>query len=198
MNRREMLTGIAVAGAAAATPFIGASVAKAATADTRAWDMVYPEWEAVRQKFDALVNRFDAAEEAYGDASPRVDRYFNDYGFNMGMERGHMEGALAMYNTRMRVAGRPKVNVQQVADEFDAYRRRDADRRKHFRVNEYWDAVTAYRPTFFEARDRIMDVPAPTIAALLIKIEIAAISLDDDHAGAMLADARRLLSHGRA
>jgi hypothetical protein len=41
-----------------------------------------------------------------------------------------------------------------------------------------------------------MEVPAPTLAALLIKIEIAAVSLDDDHGQAMLSDAQRLLRLG--
>ena len=39
-----------------------------------------------------------------------------------------------------------------------------------------------------------MQVPAPTLPALLEKMQIAAISLDDGHAAATLADARRLLA----
>ena len=192
-TRRQMLAGMAIAGATASTPFIGASIAKSATADTLAWDAALPRWKAVEQTYDAICDRHDAVEEAYGDASPRIDRYFDDYGLNTSMERGHVEGALTIYNTRMRLNGAAKVDVAKVADEFDAYQKRDADLRKHYRVDEYWDAVTAYRPTFFRARDRIMEVPAPHVAALLVKIEIASISLDNNHADAMLADARRLL-----
>ena len=120
-TRRQMLAGMAIAGATAATPFIGASIAKAATADTLAWDAALPRWKAVEQTYDAICDRHDAVEEAYGDASPRIDRYFDDYGLNTSMERGHVEGALTIYNTRMRLNGAAKVDVAKVADEFDAY-----------------------------------------------------------------------------
>ena len=116
----------------------------------------------------------------------------------MLMERGHIEGALAIYSTRQRVTGGVQIDAKQTADEFEAYRTRSADLRKAFRVEEYWNDSTAYRPTYFEARDRLMEVPAPDAAALLVKIEIAAVLLDDEHAETMLTDARRLLSNGRA
>jgi hypothetical protein len=37
-----------------------------------------------------------------------------------------------------------------------------------------------------------MDVPGPDFGALLVKVEIAADSLHEEHAEAALADARRL------
>lgn len=55
-------------------------------------------------------------------------------------------------------------------------------------------AIIANGPAYREARDRFMAVPAPHCRALLAKIEISTLSLDDDHAEAVLADARRLLS----
>ena len=148
---------------------------------------------------NGVGDRFDTVEEAYGDASgPRPGRYFDDYNLNMSMERGHVDGALTIYNTRQRINGGVQIDVKQVADEFEAYRRRNADLRKQFRVDEYWDQAKSYRPTYYEARDRLMEIPAPDVTALLAKIEIAAVSLDDGHAEAMLADARRLLPQGRA
>ena len=197
MNRREMLTGMAVAGAAVAMPT--PTVAKSLPTSRSAWDKAFANWSAVQGKYDALCDRFDTAEEAYGDASgPRPGRYFDDYNLNMSMERGHVEGALAIYNTRQRITGGVQIDVKQVADEFGAYRRRNADLRKHFRVDEHWEQAKAYQPTYYEARDRIMMVAAPDVAALLVKIEVAAVSLDDEHADSMLADARRLLPQGRA
>ena len=197
MNRREMLTGMAVAGAAVAMS--APAIARGLPTSRSAWDKAFANWSAVQGKYDALCDRFDTAEEAYGDASgPRPGRYFDDYNLNMSMERGHVEGALAIYNTRQRITGGVQIDVKQVADEFEAYRRRNTDLRKHFCVDEHWEQAKAYQPTYYEARDRIMMVAAPDVAALLVKIEIAAVSLDDEHAEAMLADARRLLPQGRA
>ena len=195
MNRREVLTGMALASAAAAVP----AVAMAETRpDSRAWDREFTHWCTIEGKFDELCDRFNAAEEAWGGSDPRVDHYFEEYNLNTSMKRGHVEGTLAMYNTRMRLTSGTQIDVQRVADEFEAYLQRSARLRDQFRVGEYWGQVEEYRPTYFEARDRIMQVPAPHVAALLVKIEIAAISLDEEHAEVMLAAARRLLSTGKA
>ena len=197
MNRREMLTGMAVAGATVALS--APTIAKTLPVSRTAWDKAFAHWSPIKARFDALCDQFNAAEEAWGEADgPRVDRYFDRYNLHILMERGHIEGALAMYNTGQRVTGGDQIDVKQTADEFEAYRTRSTDLRKHFRVDEYWDRSTAYRSTYFEARDRIMDILAPDVAALLVKIEIAAVSLDDEHAGSVLADARRLLPQGRA
>ena len=193
LSRRQALAGLSIIGAAVAAPAMGATLARPAIGDTREWDPAFAQWSAAKAQFDALCDRFNLADEALGDASPRVDRYFDEYRLNTLMERGHVEGALGMYNTRQRLTGGAKIDVQTVADEFVAYLRRGAELRKRFRVDEYWSEVQAYRPTYFEARDRIMGVPAPHVAALLVKIEISAISLDEEHANAVLADARRLV-----
>ena len=42
-------------------------------------------------------------------------------------------------------------------------------------MDEYWSDSTAYRATYFEARDRLMEITAPDVTALLVKIEIAAV-----------------------
>ena len=177
---------------------MGATVARSALAGTLVWDRAFGHWRAIQQKYDGLCDRFNAAEEAWGDASSRIDRFFEQYQLNTSMKRGYVEAQLKLYNTRARLTGGAKIDVQKVADEFDAYRKRSADLRAQFRVDEYWDQSAQYRPTYFEARDRIMQIPAPHVAALLVKIEIAAISLDNEHADLMLADAQRLLSNGRA
>ena len=114
----------------------------------------------------------------------------------LGYRRGVPQ--LRIYNTRARLGGRAQIDATKIADEFAANLKRSADLKKHFRVDEHWDRMKAYQPAFDEARDTIMKIPAPHVAALLIKIEIAAISLDHKHADLVLADARRLLSNGRA
>ena len=57
-----------------------------------------------------------------------------------------------------------------------------------------WEAMRAACPAFHAARDAFMAVPAPHHRALLAKLEVACVSLDDDHATSALNDARRLLS----
>jgi hypothetical protein len=71
--RREVLTGMALASAAVAVPVT--AIAKAQP-DSRAWDKAFSAWRVVQGKFDALCNRFNAAEEAWGDADPRVMAVF--------------------------------------------------------------------------------------------------------------------------
>ena len=193
LSRRQALAGLSIIGAAAAAPAMGATALRTAISDTRDWDAAFAQWSSVHGRYDALCDRFNAAEEAHGEAHPRVDRYFDDYRLNTVMERGHVEGSLSMYNNRQRLTGGAQIDVQQVADEFFAYLKRNADSREHFRLEESWGRVQANRPAYFEARECIMGVPAPHLAALLVKIEISAISLDEGHAEAVLADARRLL-----
>lgn len=199
LSRRQALAGLSILGTVAIPGAQAATKAATVRPGRAAWDRAFAHWVPVETRFNALHDRFNAAEEAWGEAGdPRVGRYFDEYHLNMLMERGHIEGALAMHNTRQRVTGGDQIDVKQTADEFEAYRTRSTDLRKHFRVDEYWDHATVYRPTYYEARDRIMAVPAPDIPALLVKIEIAAVSLDNEHAESMLVDARRLLSDGRA
>ena len=199
LSRRQALAGLSMAGAVAATPAMAATATRSALGDSSAWDQASAAWRLVDQKFDALGDRFDAAEEAWGDADgPRVDRYFEEYRLDTSMTRDQAESALKMFNTRARLSGRAQIDATKIADEFAASLKRSADLKKHFRVDEHWDRMKAYQTTFDEVRDAIMKIPAPHVAALLIKIEIAAISLDDEHAESVLADARRLLSNGRA
>ena len=110
MNPRELPTGMAVAGAAVALP--APTIAQALPASRTAWDDAFAHWSPVNAQFDALCDRFNVAEEAWGEAvGPRIDRYFDEYCLNMLMERGHIEGALAMYNTRQSLSGGQQIIV---------------------------------------------------------------------------------------
>ena len=87
MNRRQALAGIGFAGVVAVTPLIGASIAKAAVADTGKWDAAHARYGAARRAYDLICERHDRAEEAAGEAQPRVARYFDEYQLGMSMKR---------------------------------------------------------------------------------------------------------------
>lgn len=186
----------AVLAALAGTPmFVGtigeAIAATAASPNTAAWDRALVAFRQVESVHGAAWDRYFAAEEACSEQTPeRIARYFDDYNLGIGMSREDVEYWLRAYNTG-RSEGR--IDVARTADEFDAYQRRFIDARERFQVDRLYQEARAHNPTFAAARDALMQVPAPTLAALLIKIEHAAASLNEEHSEAMLADARRLL-----
>jgi hypothetical protein len=193
MNRREALTGMALASAAITLP--AAAIAKASTGPSRrAWDKAVAEFRHVDSTFNALIDRSDAAQEAAGEAHPRVDRYFDEYRLGMGMSRDRVVYWLHHYA----LDAKSNIDVQATADEFMAYQDEARKVSERFSVKRLDEACEAYRPTYFQARDALMAVDAPDSAALLVKIQLAAQSLDGDHAESTLADARRLLAAGRA
>ena len=96
---------------------------------------------------------------------------------------------LARYVTRTS----KRTDIQKTADEFAVYQRRSAEISRSFQIEALWADVKVGLPIYVEAREGLMNVPAPHQAALLVKIEVAAESLDNRHAEIVLADARRLL-----
>jgi hypothetical protein len=188
----------AVIAALAGTPLLvgtfAAGIGEAAASpavDRTAWDRVFASYQRARARFDALCARWEAEDEARGEALPeRVDRYFDDYRLGMGMNRETVLFWLRIY------ASNPahSLDVEATADEFMEYQRLNAEISSRFRVDELYQEMSDYLPAFNEARNAMMEVPAPDKAALLVKIENASISLCEDHAEATLADARRLLA----
>ena len=192
MNRREVLTGMALASAAVAVP---TAIAQAYTGTSRyAWDEALAEFRHVDVTFKALIDRHDAAQEAAAVAHPRVGRYFDKYRLGMSMDRERVVYWLRCYE----LTTKTKVDVQATADEFMAYQLAAKEATDRFGVGRTDERVEEFRPVYFRTRDRLMAVRAPDNAALLVKIEMATTSLDEDHAESTLADARRLLSTGRA
>lgn len=148
--------------------------------------------------YTKLCDAHDAADEAAEAALPRVDGFFDEYRLGMSMKRDAVEFHLQLYNTRERVAGKPQIDIAATAEEFERYRREHEAIARRFRVKELDQRCQQCLPTYRSARDALMAVPAPDQAALLIKMEIATVPLDEEHAESALADARRLLSDGRA
>lgn len=190
-SRRAILAGALIAApavAALATSTRGFPLA----VNTAAWDQTLAAFRKVEMTHDALWDSWERADEAVGDNTPdRVDRYFDDYRLGIGMKRDAVEYWLNAYNVGR---GEGRIDVARTADEFDAYQRQTLDARERFQTDRRYKEASGHNPVYQAARDALMEVPAPTIAALLIKIEIAAVSLDDDHGQSTLSDARRLLS----
>ena len=107
---------MALAGATAVTPFVGSSIGRAATADTAQWNAVHARYRAARLAYDAVCDRHDRAEEAAGDAQPRIARYFDEYQLGMHMKRDDVEYWLARYVER---TGQ-QIDILKTADEFTA------------------------------------------------------------------------------
>ncbi|MDQ3458592.1 MAG: hypothetical protein M3498_04680 [Deinococcota bacterium] len=156
--------------------------------DTSAWDRALEEFRRVEAIHAAAYARHDEAEEAASDHIPeRPGHLIDRHGLFMGMDRKQIEKAL-------RWKGLSEPAIAAAADEMAAYQQAWDAARRRFRVQETWAEAKKTNPAFDVARDALMKVAAPTTAALLVKMEISTISLDDEHAEATLTDARRLLA----
>ena len=194
ITRRQTLAGFGLAAAAVAVPT--SAVAKLALgSDRSAWDAAFARYQRANAKHIALVDAHSQAEEAHSVAHPRKDIFFDEYRLGIGMT---YERAVETLNFYSIIKKRP-INAKAIAEEFMAYQHEDKELSRRFKLDELDDAVTEHlKSEYLPARDALMQLAAPDAAGLLAKIEIATVSLENDHAESMLADARRLLSHGRA
>lgn len=188
-TRRAVLT------AALALPAAGivASIptAAATSVDTAAWDRALAAYRSAEAIFRTAHDAFHEAEEqASAFVPPRPDKLIDEYGLFFSMKRDRIEQTLRYHLPNDdQVAERTRI-----ADQFESHERQSKDAARRFDTQGLWRQAKLTDPAFHATRDALMQVPAPTLAALLIKIEIAGISLDEEHGDAMVADARRLLS----
>lgn len=209
MNRRDVLRGTGVVGAAVVVPVGGSALVRAS--DRAAWTTAYARFQAVNAEYDRRIAAEEKAGEAVDAACPRIDRYFDEYNLGFGMSRetalGNAEYSVAARAADAAGAGDPMTDAQikalykecpRVVDEFMAYQERHEEACRLYGLKALQEQVTAYRATYFEARDALMAVPAPDADALLVKMEIASTWLDDPYAESAFDDARRLLGAGRA
>lgn len=194
-TRRALLKAAPIAAATLAIPASAAACSfdpRSQTTSTDTWDQALAAYRKIEARYDELCDDCEAADNAVHEVIPeRVDRYFYDYKLGIGMTREAVLFWLAHYN--LGASSSAKIDAGRTADEFMGYQQNILDARKRFRTEELDEARRAYFPTYTEARDALMKVPAPTAAALLVKMEIAAVSRDDAHAESTLADARRLI-----
>ena len=155
------------------------------------WEEALAHYDRVRSVHSALWGLSDAAQEAVEATTPdRIDHYFDVYGLGIGLSKPRIEEALKHYVWR---TGN-QLDVAKVASDFDAYQTLFIAARERFETDRLYRQASDHNATFSAVRDRLMAIPAPDTAALLLKIETAAVSLDEEHADSVLADARRLLA----
>lgn len=208
ISRRQTLVAIGLAGATAVVPVAGSGIAKAA--DRSLWEAAHAHFQRVNAEYDRRIEAAEAAEEAAHAACPRVDSYFDEHKLGIGMNRktalGNAQYAVAIRAGEAAGAGKAMTDAEvaalydecpRVVDDFMVYQERHKETERLYRVKELNEHVSAYRETYFEARDAFMRVPAPDAEALLAKMEIASTWLDDPYVDSAFADARRLLA-GRA
>ena len=188
-TRRSLLKAAPFAALALAIP----NIAPAATyffSDRTEWDRALAQFRAVEREHDELYRVHEQAEEAAHALVPeRPDQFIDEYRLGIGMDRQQIGMRLYMYQGM----NKQELDIPRITEEFDAFQQRVLAARRRCSTEETWAACQDYQPAFQQARDALMAVASPDTKALLIKIEIAAMSLDCDHAEAMRVDAQRLL-----
>lgn len=211
LSRRDALMGIALCGATAATPIVGASVAKAMQTDRSAWSAAVARYRALTGQIVRVGNGLNAAHDAGQAACPRQGEFCSRY--NMGFGWGHdrnfkaAQTSLIMERGKGRTltadeAKRATADALRLVDEFDAYQsEHGAAFAEYDRQQERFDSLADEHGKAFNA---VVQLPAPDSEALLYKIAIVAQRLgeweseDADYLNAIQTDARRFLTHGRA
>ncbi len=211
LSRRETLMGIALCGATAATPLVGASIARAMHTDRSAWDAAVIRYKNATV---ALARDSDAVEAAHRKglaACPLDDEFFKRYGMGHGwdIERNFRAAHMSLVIERGKgrtlspeEARQTAADAQSAVDKFEAYQARHAEAfaeydRRQTRFDELVEED-------FAAFTDMIKTPAPDSDALLYKIEALATRLtaweseDATSIIALRADGRRLLTTGRA
>jgi len=142
---------------------------------------------------------------------PRADQFFDEYDLRLSMDHKHAVRAatvaccirdradhLVLYPRKKRLEQEKQLKamyaeVNRVADEFMVYQAKHEEAWRRHNCEVLSHDVNAYRQ--FTARDRLMAVPAPDTAALLVKIDVGT-GLGDDYDDAIRADAHRLITAG--
>ncbi|HZG10168.1 MAG TPA: hypothetical protein VEZ70_14425 [Allosphingosinicella sp.] len=218
MSRRAALTGIALAGATSLVPIAGASMAKAGTADRAAWNRAFAAYERAKAEDAAFYRAYkelDARCEGEINKLPHItfgpDPF---YGPEIITTESRFYVAAARRMVKDLAAGKrshdPHPNlmaheefgrrVVAAADERDAKVKAIRDRFGMGAAEDKWERLSN---ATYDAQWALMAVPAPDGEALLWKLNILmgddAVTWDSEKVvDPFMADARRLLSHGRA
>lgn len=207
MNRREMLTGMVVAGATVALPV--AAIAKSLPASRAAWDAAMADLErakAASDAFDGPLCRIEEAFQAECDKVPHVTIKGGGYGVSLTTADRHVvararHGSKSLRYVEQCAYADAKAE-QQLADAADA---RDAkiaaidNRLGRSVAHAHSDALSN---AICEAEEILLTMPAPNGEALLWKVNRLYAPgegiWEPDYEAQTHADLRRFLSNGRA
>jgi hypothetical protein len=206
VNRREVLTGMALTGAAVAIPTAAMSTARP---DRRAWDRAFAALQAAQKAsddFDAQFWRIEEAFKAEADKVPHVTIESGGYGrplttADQDVVRRARHGSASLRYVEICAYADVKAE-QQLADAADA---RDAqikaidDRLGRSTANDHYDKLSE---AICDAESVLLKMPAPDGEALLWKVNRLYAPgegiWEPDYEAQTQADLRRLLSTGRA
>lgn len=207
VSRRQALAGIGIAGAVATTP-----VAFAASPDRSAWNRAIARMEAAEAEERRTGAIMTAAHDAGEKACPRQDHFFRRYNLGVGDSReknfraAHMNIVIERTTASGRVltfdeARQATADAYRIVDDFETYcAKSEAAFADYYRAEPIYDAAVARREA---AREFVLTLPAPDEAALLRKLELLTVWLDEydnedkGRVNAVVSDARRILK-GRA
>lgn len=174
MNRREMLTGMAVAGATVALS--APTIAKTLPASRAQWDGALARFRHLHDAHEAACTAHSAVEDRYFAERPRQS-------FGGVFKVGDTE---ATYNARQRA-------------EREEFERLDAEcmRRTGYEASEARQAQAC--DASWEALGELLATPVPGLAEVVLKIELAAeYGRTVAELGPVCADLRRLQSQEKA
>jgi hypothetical protein len=209
MNRREVIIGIGLAGATAAAPIAGATLAKAA--DRSEWNKAVARLKAVKAEYERVSAHSSATHDVAEASCPYRREFFSRYGLGATWDRERNVRA-AQRNIMIERAKGQRLTADEakqatadayhVVDDFEGWcARRDEAFREHHAWEERFDALADKR---LSAQEAVLSIEAPDHEALLFKIELLAGMLneaaveDADRLNMIRTDARRLLPAGRA
>ncbi|HEX8579921.1 MAG TPA: hypothetical protein VF655_10050 [Allosphingosinicella sp.] len=218
LSRRAALTGIALAGGVALAPVAIASLPKPG-ADRSAWNAAQAERRAALAASEQADKAFDAAFERYEAKRPSMDMiHWREFSFE---DRDHVartidvekrwafylkgEGKWWWSNEREKTIARVRAAYDSVLE----WRRLDKEANDAAGYDAASDALDASFDRIADADAALLQMPAPDAEALLWKLEmlneLSGPNEDQSSAGwsaktvnAVMADARRILSQGRA
>ena len=205
MNRREVLTGMAVAGATVALS--APTIAKSVPASRAEWDAALAELKRAKAASDAFDPELTRIDEAYQTAVDQVPHVIVEIDGRKISTANEMEVSWARNGSRslryVEACAYSSVKAsQQLVDAADA---RDAqlkaiDERFGWRAaNSHYDALSE---AICDAEQVLLQLPAPDGEALLWKVNRLYAPgegiWEPGHEDQTHADLRRFLSNGRA
>ena len=212
MNRREMLTGIAGAGATVALS--APTIAKSLPADRAQWDAAFAYMEACKAKADESERAWEPIYEAYEAGIPTSD-HINWKEFSPCPDKRHIlhgtfdvdaheqwrlgsEGKLWWAKDPDNVRAEIKATCEQVRE----FRRQLKALNDRLGYDAATDRLEKHVDQYSAALTALVELPAPDAEALLWKINHLFTAADttwtEEYTAQFHSDATRLLSQGRA
>lgn len=216
-TRRAALLAIGSAGAIAAVPV--AAIASRPAVDRSAWERTFAELQAIQKAYDAQSAIYDRIEPSHTAGRPSLDLIDWASGEFRFMDRHHVANVMDVEKYWQQFldaegktwwaknADATKARTRKALDSVLEYRRRDAENDEHYDWDGLNDKLDKLSDELSDAQTRLLKVPAPDGEALLWKLDhLFGEEQTGDYCDAwsmdlinpLLADARRLLSQGRA